>query len=568
MTLGTTPALLGEVAVLLFDAQATAANPARGALIEIGWARGAAVVPLGEAQVEASVIAPPPGAALPRAVTRVTGIRRDEWERGIAPQTAWARLLRVAAPLGPSPVPLVVHFARFEAPFLHLLHERHGGGPFPFDLICTHAIARRLLPGLPRCTLRALAGYFGAAVPALRRSADHVLATAFVWRHLVDALDRERIGDLVALREWLRQPVPRPARAGRSYPLPRERRREVPPGPGVYRFLRTGGTVVYVGKATSLRRRVSGHFHACDGERALEMLSQVRDVSCTRTATALEAALLEADEIKRLAPPYNRALTVADRSLWYATADLGDLREASDEMHTVGPLASRALFDSLAALRSALSATMPAALAARAKALGLEPAYAPGPECFAAGCARFAEAHGRLANARDVLRLGARLWAGRRAKNATAPEPAGPGEPPARERRPAWDAERVLEGLEETVLRSAHAVRRARWLVRLSESSLAWSEAGRARPRFLAIERGTLAARADLACGAEAPVPAGAGRSLADRRTDIDLPTFDRLRVLTTELRTLAADARSLEVRLGAHVRLSRRRLGAVLRWV
>jgi DNA polymerase III subunit epsilon len=561
----TTP--LAQLPILLLDAQATAANPATGALVEIGWARGTATVPLDAAVVEACVVAPPPGTTMLRAVARITGIRPGEWERGIAPAAAWGRLLAATAPLSP-PVPLVVHFARFEEPHLHALHERHGSAPFPFELICTHAIARRLLPGLPRCTLRALAGYFGAEVPTLRRSADHVVATAFVWRHLVDALHREGIGDLGTLREWLQRPAPRPGRARRSYPLPRERRRELPHGPGIYRFLRAGGTVVYVGKATSLRQRVSGHFHAPDGERALELLSQVREVSCTETATALEAALLEADEIKRLAPPYNRALTVADRSLWFATADLCELSETPDERHTIGPLASSLPFQSLTALRSALATALPVSLAVRARAVGVEPAWAPDGACFADGCARFVEAHGRLANARAVLRLGARLWEGRRAANATVQETAEADTPPATPRRSQWDAQRVLAALEETVLRSAHAVRRARWLLRLSESSLVWTEAGREGSRLIAIEGGTVTTRADLAPGATAAVPVAAGRSAAARRAAFDLACFDRLRVLTTELRTLTTEAPSLELRLGAHVRLSRQRLETVLRWV
>jgi DNA polymerase-3 subunit epsilon len=560
---------LVERPVLLFDAQATAANPALGALIEIGWARAMATVPLGADEVDACLVAPPPGTALPRAVARLTGVRPGEWECGLAPSAAWGRLLDTATRVSPYPVPLVVHFARFEEPYLRALHERHGSGPFPFELVCTHAISRRLLPGLPRCTLRALAGYFGAAVPAPRRSADHVVATGVVWRHLVDALRGEGIDDLAALREWLKAPTPRPGRPGRSYPLAPERRRELPAAPGVYRLLRGGGTVLYVGKATSLRQRVGAHFHARGGERALEMLSQVREVSFTETATALEAALLETDEIKRLAPEYNRALTLAERSLWFASADLRELCEAPDGRHPIGPLASSLPFEALGALRAALATDKPVSLAVRARAVGLEPVHAPSGDCFAAGLALFVEAHGRLARARDVLLVGERLWAARRASGATAPEAAGEDEPPASPHRPAWDAGRVLSALEETVLRSAHAVRRARWLVRLSESTLAWSEAARpGRTRVLRVERGVVVAAEDAAAGPPAPVPAGATRSPAARRAGFDLAAFDRLRVLTTGLRTLAAEAPSLELRLGAHARLSRRRLQAVLRWV
>jgi DNA polymerase III subunit epsilon len=59
------------------------------------------------------------------------------------------------------------------------------GGTPPLDIVCTHDIARRLFPDLPRRGVRALTGYFGRGVSALRRSADHVEATAFVWRGLV-----------------------------------------------------------------------------------------------------------------------------------------------------------------------------------------------------------------------------------------------------------------------------------------------------------------------------------------------------------------------------------------------
>jgi DNA polymerase-3 subunit epsilon len=298
------------------------------------------------------------------------------------------------------------------------------------------------------------------------------------------------------------------------------------------------------------------------------MLSQVREVSCAETATALEAALLETDEIKRFEPPYNRALTAAGRSLWFATTDLRELRPMPDDEHTIGPLGSPLPFAALAALRDALVAPAPVSLAVRARALGLEPAWAPEAECFAAGCVLFAAAHGRLATARQVIRVGGSLWATRRAADATVPEAAGEDEPPAPRRRLEWDAARVRGALEEVVLRAAHAVRRARWLLRLSESSLAWSEPGRDGRRLLVIERGRVAVSADHDPHSAVPAPRGASLPPAERRAAFDVPGFDRLRVLTTELRPLVAGAAPLELRLGAHARLSRHRLEAVLRWV
>jgi DNA polymerase-3 subunit epsilon len=558
---------LSGLGVLVLDAQATSADPARGALVEIGWARWSAgeARELTSAEATALVVAPPPGVPMPPAVARITGLGTADWVRGVAPARAWERLRDAAEHVAPPPVPAVAHFARFEEPFLRWLHAGHGAGPFPFDLVCTHAIACRLLPELPRRTLRALAGYFGAGVAPLRRSADHVAATAFVWRHVVALLaEREGVSSLDELRGWLAHPV---RRSPRRFPLPRERRLELPDRPGVYRMLRAGGAVIYVGKAASLRRRVSGHFHARGGERALEMLTQVRDVSCTETGTALEAALLEADEIKRLSPPFNVALAADGRAVWFATPDLSRLQEWPDGDHTEGPLVSPAPFESLSALRAALALGGPPALAACGRAVGVEPAWAPGPECFAAGLAGFVRVHGPVDSARSLRRLGARLWARRRSEAATRSDGAeeAPAESP---RRPAWDEEQVREALEETVVRAAHAVRRARWLVRLSESSLAWTEPGTGRRRLLVLQGGAVAERVDLSADAPVPVPPGHARTPGERRAAFDVATFDRLRVLTTELRGLTTEATSIELRLGPHARLSRCRLQAVLRWV
>lgn len=464
---------------------------------------------------------------------------------------------------------MVIHYARFEEPFLRALHARYGAGDFPFELLCTHAIAQRLLPELPRRTLRALAGYFGAAVPPLRRSAGHVVATSLVWQHLVRLLaEREGIVRVAELRSWLARPA---RRAPRCFALPRESRRALPTGPGVYRFLRTGGAVLYIGKAASLRTRVASHFHAhAPHERSLEMLTQVRDVTCSETATALEAALLEADEIKRLEPPYNVALVEAGRELCYATTRLDHVQPGPDAEHPVGPLAAPAAIVAVQALRAAIVAGDRATCALHARAVGVEPPWAPAPECFAAGLSRFVGKRGRLEGARELERLGRAVWAthrrpgrGERERDGEAAEPA------ARERgRPTWDAERVLKALELTVLRATHAARRADWLLRFSECAVAWNEPGSAESRLLVIEGGCVVHRASLAAEAPLPTPPGHARGRSERQWRFDLAAFDRLRVLTTELRGLAPRASRLELRLGPHVLLSGRRLQEVLRWI
>jgi DNA polymerase-3 subunit epsilon len=367
------------------------------------------------------------------------------------------------------------------------------------------------------------------------------------------------------LREWLARPA---RRARRTFPLPRERRLALPDRPGVYRLLREGGAVLYVGKAGSLRHRVSGHFHARAGERALEMLTQARDVECTETATALEAALLEADEIKRLAPPFNVALTADGRSVWFATADLKDARERPDAEHCVGPFGSPLPLEAFSALQAVLARAGPFPLSVYARAVGVDPAWAPGPDCFAAGLALFVRRHGGCRSARDLLRLGGRLWALRLTEGAVAADADELVLEPPEARRPPWDADRVAQALEETAVRAAHGVRRARWLLRVGECSLAWTDPGAGRRRLLVLGSGAVVARAELGPDTPVPVPPGHGRSPAERRAVLDVAAFDRLRVLTTELRTVAAVTADVELRLGEHARLSRARLQAVLRWV
>src|SRR5205085_7872367 len=124
------------------------------------------------------------------------------------------------------------------------------------------------------------------------------------------------VDSIEALATWLAEPAPKSRK--RMYPMPRATRLALPDSPGVYRMLRTSGDVLYVGKATSLRKRVNQYFQKQSGipDRMLEMLSQARELDVTPTASALEAALLETDEIKRLAPPFNQALLHANRTPW------------------------------------------------------------------------------------------------------------------------------------------------------------------------------------------------------------------------------------------------------------
>src|SRR5437899_11753418 len=82
-------------------------------------------------------------------------------------------------------------------------------------------------------------------------------------------------------------------------------RKQLPDGPGVYLFKDKRGRVLYVGKASSIRKRVGSHFSKPATRGAYEMLDQIETIDFVATETEAEALLAEQNFIRRHRPRYN-----------------------------------------------------------------------------------------------------------------------------------------------------------------------------------------------------------------------------------------------------------------------
>jgi DNA polymerase-3 subunit epsilon len=370
--------------------------------------------------------------------------------------------------------------------------------------------------------------------------------------------------------------------------MKQEIRLNLPEKPGIYRMLRSNGDLLYIGKATSLKQRVNSYFRqkGSQAEHTLEMLSQATDLDVTLTGSALEAAVLESDEIKRHSPPYNVALQEGQRKLLFCSRDFQKRSAKADKIHCVGPLPEGNITDAILAFGvwypTNHNPPRDDFLKNGYAILGIPEAYAPEPECLAQGLALFRQNHltrlTQLPPLRFLSGLGRKLWRERLDELAKAQsedvaktvEDVTVDQELAVEEAPSWTPETVARAIEKFSMRSALLIRRSRWLCLLSESSLAWearNSEGR-RKIVLLFEDGAVGHRQELPIAKKIPLAAGYAKRIAYRQKIFDLTTYERLRVVTTELRRLVTEGRKVEIRVGPNAILSRRQLAKMLPWV
>jgi excinuclease ABC subunit C len=83
----------------------------------------------------------------------------------------------------------------------------------------------------------------------------------------------------------------------------------LPDKPGIYQYFDKRGTIIYIGKAKSLRKRVSSYFHKThEYGKILYLVKSIADIKFIVVETEYDALLLENNLIKKYQPRYNVAL--------------------------------------------------------------------------------------------------------------------------------------------------------------------------------------------------------------------------------------------------------------------
>jgi DNA polymerase-3 subunit epsilon len=251
---------------------------------------------------------------------------------------------------------LVAHNAPFDRRVLRRGFELIGlEWPNP-PVLCTAALARKLLPLQNRRGLGVLADALGIEVETAHRA----LADAETCARALCALFPRLCANAVTIADAVALTKPRRRRTvGRKHKVPATTLppqldfAELPSDPGVYLFRDHSGRVLYVGKSLSIRSRARAHF--APSSLPASWTTQAAVVDYQSTNSELGALVLENRLIKRHKPPGNIRLTRRDERLCYIRCRL-DIpfpilevagEPAAGHAVTIGPLKGRRLAQEL-----------------------------------------------------------------------------------------------------------------------------------------------------------------------------------------------------------------------------
>lgn len=132
----------------------------------------------------------------------------------------------------------------------------------------------------------------------------------------------------------------------------KEKVKNLPSAPGVYLMKDSRGSIIYVGKAKNLKRRVQSYFQQSKAhpQKIIKLVSNIRDFDILLTDTEFEAFMLECKLIREIKPLFNKMMkspqsytyVVIDKGRKYPDIEITHHRVEQDGRLYFGPFPSKA----------------------------------------------------------------------------------------------------------------------------------------------------------------------------------------------------------------------------------
>ncbi len=164
------------------------------------------------------------------------------------------------------------------------------------ETLCTVRLSRKLMPGRLSYSLGKLCAGLGIEIFGRHRAEGDAVATA----KLFDILLRLKNDNPLYKNKGVAELMTRRIDAIKKYIL-----NKIPEVCGVYYFLNNEQKIIYIGKSINMYSRAISHFNS-DVKKGKKMLNELYNVNFVETGSELVAILLEAQEIKKYKPFYNR----------------------------------------------------------------------------------------------------------------------------------------------------------------------------------------------------------------------------------------------------------------------
>ncbi|MES2655279.1 MAG: exonuclease domain-containing protein [Bacteroidota bacterium] len=234
-----------------------------------------------------------PGMEIPRYIESFTGITNEM----VAKAPAFSQVAETIFNYLNGPI-FIAHNVNFDYSFI-----KYALGICGYELnskkLCTVRLSRKIIPGYSSYSLGNLCGYLKIPISDRHRAQGDAEATVKLFELLLKRDNEEHINQM--LKRNSKEQVLPPN-------LPKEQFDSLPDKPGIYYFHNQAGKIIYIGKAKSIKSRVSSHFSNNSPNRQKQnFMRDIYTISFEETATELMALLLESHEIKHHWPEFNKA---------------------------------------------------------------------------------------------------------------------------------------------------------------------------------------------------------------------------------------------------------------------